>query len=91
MPDIANISDSEDTGSAHLPKIKPRPKWLKPIPEEDKPATLEPAWVIPTSHIPNAVNNRANALATTYQAPAENSLLEKTGDMRTFMNWIAKR
>ncbi|GKG48984.1 hypothetical protein Tco_0513131, partial [Tanacetum coccineum] len=29
---------------------------------------------------------KANALATTYQALAENSLLEKTGDMRTFIN-----
>ncbi|GJT00037.1 putative ribonuclease H-like domain-containing protein [Tanacetum coccineum] len=57
----------------------------------EQPATLEPAWVIPTSHIPDAVNNRANALATTYQAPAENSLLEKTGDMRTFMNWYCQK
>ncbi|GKD08546.1 hypothetical protein Tco_1188231 [Tanacetum coccineum] len=86
MPDTANISDSEDTSSAHLLKIKPRLEWLKPILEEDRPATPEPAWVIPTSHIPDVVNNWANALATTYQALAENSLLEKTGDMRTFMN-----
>ncbi|GJR50391.1 hypothetical protein Tco_1400912 [Tanacetum coccineum] len=28
---------------------------------------------------------------TTYQAPAENSLLEKTGDMRTFMNWYCQK
>ncbi|GJR40057.1 hypothetical protein Tco_1215741 [Tanacetum coccineum] len=27
---------------------------------------------------------------TMYQAPAENSLLEKTGDMRTFMNWYCQ-
>ncbi|GJW42330.1 hypothetical protein Tco_0071129 [Tanacetum coccineum] len=79
MPDTANISDSEDTGYAHLLKIKPRPEWLKPISEEDIPATLEPSWVILTSLIPDAVNNWANALATTYQAPTENSLLEKTG------------
>ncbi|GJW90699.1 hypothetical protein Tco_0168252 [Tanacetum coccineum] len=32
----------------------------------------------------------ANALATTYQALAENSLLEKTGDMRMFMNWYCQ-
>ncbi|GJS01858.1 hypothetical protein Tco_0318366 [Tanacetum coccineum] len=42
MPDIAHISDSEDTNSAHLPKIKLRPKWLKPTPEEDRPETPEP-------------------------------------------------
>ncbi|GJU53750.1 hypothetical protein Tco_1227464 [Tanacetum coccineum] len=50
------------------------------------PATPEPAWVIPPSHIPDAENNWAKALATTYQAPAENSLFEKTGDMQLFMH-----
>ncbi|GJW83798.1 putative reverse transcriptase domain-containing protein [Tanacetum coccineum] len=40
MPDTANLFDSKDTDSAHLPKIKPRPEWLKPIPEEDRPETL---------------------------------------------------
>ncbi|GKA64335.1 hypothetical protein Tco_0763941 [Tanacetum coccineum] len=43
------------------------------------------------SHIPDALNNWANALATTYQALVENSLLEKTGDMRTFMNWYCQK
>ncbi|GJY09364.1 hypothetical protein Tco_0377549 [Tanacetum coccineum] len=80
-------SDHKDTGFAHLPHVKPRPEWLKPIPDDDIPATPEPAWVIPISHIPDAENNWANDLATTYQASAENSLLVKTGDMRTFMNW----
>ncbi|GJR36115.1 hypothetical protein Tco_1211799 [Tanacetum coccineum] len=91
ISDSANISDSKDTGSAHLPHVKPRPAWLKPILEDDRPATPEAAWVIPTSHIPDAENNWANALATTYQALAENSLLEKTGDMRTFMKWYFQR
>ncbi|GJT61133.1 hypothetical protein Tco_1004666 [Tanacetum coccineum] len=72
IPDSANISDSEDIDSAHLLKIKQKTEWLKPI---------------PPSHIPDAINKWANALATTYQAPVENSLIEKTGDMRTFMNW----
>ncbi|GKA85411.1 hypothetical protein Tco_0807065, partial [Tanacetum coccineum] len=45
MPDTVNISDSEDTDSAHLPNIKPRPEWLKPIPKEDIPATPEPDWI----------------------------------------------
>nr|GEY02964.1 hypothetical protein [Tanacetum cinerariifolium] len=87
MPDTTNISDSEDTDSTHLSKIKQRPEWLKPIPDNERPATPEPAWVIPSSHIPNAENNWANALATTYQAPAENSLLKKTRDMQTFMHY----
>nr|GEY13764.1 hypothetical protein [Tanacetum cinerariifolium] len=64
----------------------PMPEWLKPILDDERPATPEPAWVIPTSHIPHAVNNWAKALPTTYQALAENSLLEKTKDMRTYMH-----
>ncbi|GKA76567.1 hypothetical protein Tco_0783028, partial [Tanacetum coccineum] len=91
IQDSDNISDSEDTESAHLPKTKQRPEWLKPIPDDERLATPEPAWVIPMSYIPDAVNNWANALATTYQAPAENSLLEKTRDMRTFMNWYCQK
>ncbi|GKA33250.1 hypothetical protein Tco_0719617 [Tanacetum coccineum] len=47
--------------------------------------------VIPTSHIPDAVNNWASALASTYQALAENSLLEKIEDMRMFMNWYYQK
>ncbi|GJV01811.1 hypothetical protein Tco_1335380 [Tanacetum coccineum] len=53
MSNTTNISDSEDIGSAHLPKNTLRPEWLKPIPEEDRPATPKLAWVIPTSHIPD--------------------------------------
>ncbi|GJU49392.1 hypothetical protein Tco_1218947 [Tanacetum coccineum] len=87
IPDSATLSDSEDTDSTHLLKTKQRPEWLKPILDDERPATPKPAWVIPTSHIPDVEKNWAKALATTYQAPAKNSLLEKTGDMRTFRNW----
>ncbi|GKB37583.1 hypothetical protein Tco_0882525 [Tanacetum coccineum] len=44
MTDTAHMSDSEDIDSAHLPKIKPRLEWLKPILEEDRPKTPEPDW-----------------------------------------------
>ncbi|GJS07311.1 retrovirus-related pol polyprotein from transposon TNT 1-94 [Tanacetum coccineum] len=91
IQDSDNISDSEDTDSAHLPKTKQRPEWLKHIPDDERPATPEPACVIPTSYILDAMTNWANALATTYKALAENSLLEKTGDMRTFMNWYCQK
>ncbi|GJW53349.1 hypothetical protein Tco_0097434, partial [Tanacetum coccineum] len=84
-------SDLKDTNSARLLKTKQRQQWLKPIPDNERLATPKPAWVIPISHIPDAVNNWANALATTYQAPTENSLLEKTGDMQTFMNWYCRK
>ncbi|GJW26821.1 hypothetical protein Tco_0040632 [Tanacetum coccineum] len=72
MPDTANISDSEDTDSSHLLKIKPRPEWLKPIPEEDIPATPEPDWSIPTNDLLEPKNNWANALAKSYKDPEEN-------------------
>nr|GEV08993.1 hypothetical protein [Tanacetum cinerariifolium] len=86
MPKTANISDSEDTDIANLPNTKQRPEWFKPIPDDDRPTTLEPDWVIPTSHILDVANNWVNALASTYKALIENSLLAKTRDMRTFMH-----
>ncbi|GJR37890.1 hypothetical protein Tco_1213574 [Tanacetum coccineum] len=81
----------KDIDSAYLPKTKQRPERLKPIPDDERPATPEPAWVIPTSHIPDAVNNWANVLVTTYQAPAENSILDKTRDIQMFMNWYCQK
>ncbi|GJS66923.1 retrovirus-related pol polyprotein from transposon TNT 1-94 [Tanacetum coccineum] len=57
MPNSTNISNSEDKNSVHLPKIKPRPKWLKPIPEEDRPKTPEADWSIPTNDLPEPENN----------------------------------
>nr|GEZ00402.1 hypothetical protein [Tanacetum cinerariifolium] len=42
IPDDLNISDSEDTDTSHLPKIKTRPDWLKPVSEEDRPKTPKP-------------------------------------------------
>nr|GEZ34095.1 hypothetical protein [Tanacetum cinerariifolium] len=91
MPCTANISDLEGSDSAYLLKIKQRPEWLKLILDDERLATLKPSWVIPSSHIPDAYNNWANALATTYQALAENSLLEKTRDMRTFIHWYCQQ
>ncbi|GJY59920.1 hypothetical protein Tco_0459812 [Tanacetum coccineum] len=56
IQDSDNISDLEDTDSAYLPKTKQRLEWLKPILDDERPATLEPAWVIHNSHIPDSVN-----------------------------------
>ncbi|GJY03370.1 hypothetical protein Tco_0369310 [Tanacetum coccineum] len=75
MPDTAHISDSEDTDSSHHLKIKPRSKWLKPIPEEDSPTTPELDWVIPLNDLPETENNWANALASSYQDLDEYKLL----------------
>nr|GEU62005.1 hypothetical protein [Tanacetum cinerariifolium] len=45
IPDGAYHSDSEDTSVAHLAKIKTRPNWLKPLPEEEAPETPKPDWM----------------------------------------------
>ncbi|GJX17460.1 hypothetical protein Tco_0218292 [Tanacetum coccineum] len=60
--------------------------WWKPLSEEDRPATPEPAWSIPSSDLPVLMNNWASALASTYAPPPENSLLAHTGDMTIFMD-----
>nr|GEU37765.1 hypothetical protein [Tanacetum cinerariifolium] len=64
--------------------------WWKPL-EEDRPATLEPAWSIPSSDLLVPKNNWASALASTYSPPPEDSLLAQTSDMAIFMDWFCKR
>ncbi|GJV21894.1 hypothetical protein Tco_1370914 [Tanacetum coccineum] len=57
IPDDVHVLNSEDTGTANLPKIKTRPDWLKPIPEKERPETLEPEWVIPPNDLLEPENN----------------------------------
>ncbi|GJZ56371.1 retrovirus-related pol polyprotein from transposon TNT 1-94 [Tanacetum coccineum] len=66
------LSDDEDSKNDHQPKADLRKDWWKPLPEEERPANLEPAWTIPSSNKLDVVNNWASALATTYEPPAEN-------------------
>ncbi|GJY49241.1 hypothetical protein Tco_0439197 [Tanacetum coccineum] len=86
-----HLSDDEDSENDHQPKADSRKDWWKPLPEEERPATPEPAWTIPSSNKSDVVNNWASALATTYEPPAENSLLAKIRDMTTFMNWYCQK
>nr|GEX49687.1 RNA-directed DNA polymerase, eukaryota [Tanacetum cinerariifolium] len=69
-------SNDEDIGNAHIPKVNLRQDWWKPL-EEDRPATPEPAWFIPSSDMPVPKNNWVSALASTYSPPPEDSLLAK--------------
>nr|GEX05376.1 retrovirus-related Pol polyprotein from transposon TNT 1-94 [Tanacetum cinerariifolium] len=85
-----HLSDDEDSGNDHLPTIDSRKGWWKPLPAEERPATPEPTWTIP-SNVSDAENNQATALALTYVTPAENSLLAKTGDMTNFLNWYCRQ
>nr|GFB61251.1 hypothetical protein [Tanacetum cinerariifolium] len=83
-------SDDEDIGNAHIPKVNLHQDWWKPL-EEDKPATPEPAWSIPSFDMHVPTNNWASSLASTYTPPPDNSLLAQTGDMAMFMDWFCKR
>ncbi|GJZ72168.1 hypothetical protein Tco_0636019 [Tanacetum coccineum] len=89
--DDVHISDSEDIGVAPLPKIKTRPDWLKPVPEEDRPENPEPDWIVPPNDLPEPKNNWANAFATSYKDPEENKLLQKTGDISSFIKWYCRQ
>ncbi|GJV63774.1 hypothetical protein Tco_1474602 [Tanacetum coccineum] len=75
IPDDMHLLESEDTGAAHPLKIKTRPDWLKPLPEEEAPETPEPDWVIPPNDLLETENNWSVALAKTYKDPEENKLL----------------
>nr|GEW87568.1 hypothetical protein [Tanacetum cinerariifolium] len=86
----AQVSDDEDIRSAHIPKVNLRQDWWKPM-EEERPATPEPAWSIPSSDAPVPPNNWASALASNYSPPPEDSLLAQTGDMATFIDLFCKR
>nr|GFA97880.1 hypothetical protein [Tanacetum cinerariifolium] len=84
------LSDKEDTRSAHIPTVNLRQGWWKPF-EEERPTTLEPAWSIRSSDVPIPTNNWASTLASNYSPTPEDSLLAQIGDITTFMKWFCKR
>nr|GEX53697.1 hypothetical protein [Tanacetum cinerariifolium] len=83
----AQSSNDEDIGSAHILTLNLRKGWWKPF-EEERPATLKPAWSIHSSDVPVPMNNWASALAFNYSPPPEDSLLAQTGDIATFMDCV---
>ncbi|GJS13259.1 hypothetical protein Tco_0407731, partial [Tanacetum coccineum] len=90
ITDEGHVSDLEDTDNAHIPKV-PAATWFKPIPEEERPATPEPEWTIPSNDYPELENNWENVYATMYQDPKENKLQRKTFDIGSFIKWFCKR
>ncbi|GJS31528.1 hypothetical protein Tco_0492148 [Tanacetum coccineum] len=67
-------SSGDEVGRDHIPTVNLRQSWWKPL-TEDRPATPEPAWTIPSSDLTMPTNNWASALKSTYAPPLENSLL----------------
>ncbi|GKA48206.1 hypothetical protein Tco_0741164 [Tanacetum coccineum] len=87
-----HVSDDQDSGVDDTPAAADsRKDWWKPLPEEERPASPEPAWTILPSNVSDVENNWASALASSYELPAENSLLVKAGDMTTFLNWYCRQ
>ncbi|GJT14900.1 putative reverse transcriptase domain-containing protein [Tanacetum coccineum] len=82
------VSNDEDISSRHIPKVPWNQAWFKPLSEEERPATPEPTWSIPSSSLPVPINNWASALASSYESLPENSLLSQTGDIGVFMVFI---
>ncbi|GJT43745.1 hypothetical protein Tco_0952460 [Tanacetum coccineum] len=85
------LSPTDSLMNDHLPKADSRQDWWKLLHEEKRPATPEPAWTIPSSNVSDIENNWASTLVSTYETPAENSLLAKTGGMTTFMKWYCRQ
>ncbi|GJZ32043.1 hypothetical protein Tco_0577479 [Tanacetum coccineum] len=81
-----NLTPGDEVGRDHIPTVNLRQSWWKPL-TEDRPATPEPTWTIPSSDLSMPTHNWASALKSTYVPPQENSLLSQTGDMATFMDW----
>ncbi|GJZ21159.1 hypothetical protein Tco_0558198 [Tanacetum coccineum] len=84
------VSSDDEVGRDHIPTVNLRQSWWKPL-TEDRSATPEPAWTIPSSDLSMPTHNWASALKSTYVPPQENSLLAQTGDMATFIDWYCKQ
>ncbi|GJX54066.1 hypothetical protein Tco_0282435 [Tanacetum coccineum] len=69
------VSDDEDINSWHILKINLKQDWFKPLSKDERPATPEPAWSIPSSSLSVPTHNWASAIASSYVPPLENSLL----------------
>ncbi|GJW57617.1 hypothetical protein Tco_0104348 [Tanacetum coccineum] len=89
--DAEHVSEMEEIDNSHLPKVQSTSSWFRPIPKEDRPATPEPEWTIPSNDYPEPENNWANVYATTYQDPKEKKLQRKMGDIGSFIKWFCKR
>ncbi|GKE67084.1 hypothetical protein Tco_1521245, partial [Tanacetum coccineum] len=78
-----HLSDDEDSGNDHLPKADSRKDWWKPLLEEERPTTPEPAWIILSSNVSDVENNWASSLVSTSETPAEVFQMEECHKMLT--------
>nr|GEX76309.1 hypothetical protein [Tanacetum cinerariifolium] len=86
-----HLSDDEDCRNDHLPKVNLRKDWWKPLSEEERLATPEHAWIIPSSNVSDVENKWATTFVSAYETLAENSLLANTEDITNFLNWYCRQ
>ncbi|GJV91826.1 hypothetical protein Tco_1539639 [Tanacetum coccineum] len=65
-------SSGDEVGRDHIPTVNLRQSWWKPL-TENRPATPEPAWTIPSSDLSMPTHNWASALKSTYGLTWRNS------------------
>ncbi|GJU73660.1 hypothetical protein Tco_1265065 [Tanacetum coccineum] len=61
------VFDDEDIGSRHIPKVSLNQEWFKPPSEEERLATPEPAWSIPSLSLPVPNKNWASGIASSFK------------------------
>ncbi|GKB93925.1 hypothetical protein Tco_0980062 [Tanacetum coccineum] len=69
-------SSGDEVGHDHIPTVNMRQSWWKPL-TEDRLATPEPAWTIPSSDLTMPTNNWTSALEVEHMHLHQNSLLPK--------------
>ncbi|GKA43000.1 retrovirus-related pol polyprotein from transposon TNT 1-94 [Tanacetum coccineum] len=57
LDEHVHLSDDDDSENDHPLKDNLRKDWWKPLPEEDRPATPEPAWTVLSSNVSDVENN----------------------------------
>nr|GEX44924.1 hypothetical protein [Tanacetum cinerariifolium] len=94
-PPIKKVRPKAPLHQAHhrqLPQLNIKPgRRLTSDSGQERPATSELAWLIPSSDVPVPPNNWASALASNYSPLLEDSLLTQTDDMAIFIDWFCKR
>ncbi|GJR73255.1 hypothetical protein Tco_0085620 [Tanacetum coccineum] len=72
LEQVPKVSDDQTSPgispTQHL--LDSKKNWWKPLPEEERPTTLKPAWIILPSNVLDVENKWASALSSSYEPPA---------------------
>ncbi|GJY56821.1 hypothetical protein Tco_0455936 [Tanacetum coccineum] len=90
---ISGSTPYESTGIAGAQELSPSDDLMHDDSAPDEQVQVSDDQDSENDHPPAAdvENNWASALASSYEPPTENSLLAKTGNMMTFLNWYCRQ